>query len=533
MLIAITRLAEKAGKDADVCARFGHTCYTVSPLRAELRDGVVDRFVKDANAGAFDCIFFTSALPAAVVAPRLRLQKTVRIVAIGPRTARTLEEHGLASETLPTYYSADFAPHLGEWLRGRRIGIPRAAVPNPGLLQAIEDAGGNACEYQVYDLVPSGERLDTGRADAVLFTSASSFTTAQWERQDGQIVVAIGRVTAQAMETAGVAPDVVGDGSLAGTLAALNLRPERARAERRLPGVPGAGLVVVDKPQGPSSHQVAAWVGRMLGVQVGHAGTLDPQVSGVLVVMIGPAARLAPVLLREQKEYVCAMRIHGDAGRGQIEEICREFVGRIYQRPPRRSAVKRSLRIRKIHELEVLDVDGRLVLFRVVCDAGTYIRSLCHHLGLALGTGAHMQELRRTRSGSFTEESAHTLHAIRDACVAAEAGDLEALSRIVLPPVLGVGEMPRIVVRDTAIDAICHGAKLAGVGVVSKTKYRRGDLVAVLSLKDELVCLGEALVDAEAYKPGDTGLVLAPNAVMMAAGTYPRGWTAKTGPKNG
>jgi len=266
-------------------------------------------------------------------------------------------------------------------------------------------------------------------------------------------------------------------------------------------------------------------------VQVGHAGTLDPQVSGVLVVMFGPAVRLAPVLLREQKEYVCAMRIHGDADRAQIEETAREFVGRIYQRPPRRSTVKRSLRIRKIHDLEVLDVDGRVVLFRVVCDAGTYIRSLCHHLGLALGTGAHMQELRRTRSGLFTEDKALTLHAIRDACVAAAAGDEAALSGIILPPVLGVGEMPRIVVRDAAIDAICHGAKLAGVGVLSKTKYRKGDLVAVLSEKDELVCLGEALVDAEAYKPGDTGLVLAPKAVMMAAGTYPRGWTKKTGQK--
>lgn len=531
MLIAITRLAEKAGNDADVCARFGHTCYTVSPLRADLREEAVGRFVEDANAGAFDGIFFTSALPAAVVAPRLRLPRPARIVAIGPQTARTLEESGLESETLPTYYSADFAPHMGAWLQGKRVGIPRAAVPNPALMQAIADAGGEAREYQVYDLVPTGEPLDTGRADAVLFTSASSFTTARWERREGQIVIAIGRVTAQAMEAAGVVPDVVGDGSLAGTLAALDRRGGKKAATEHLPGVPQAGLVVVDKPRGPSSHQVAAWVGEMLGVQVGHAGTLDPQVSGVLVVMFGPAVRLAPVLLREQKEYVCAMRIHGDADRAQIEETAREFVGRIYQRPPRRSAVKRSLRIRKIHDLEVLDVDGRVVLFRVVCDAGTYIRSLCHHLGLALGTGAHMQELRRTRSGLFTEDKALTLHAIRDACVAAAAGDAAALSRIILPPVLGVGEMPRIVVRDAAIDAICHGAKLAGVGVLSKTKYRKGDLVAVLSEKDELVCLGEALVDAEAYKPGDTGLVLAPKAVMMAAGTYPRGWTKKTGQK--
>lgn len=295
--------------------------------------------------------------------------------------------------------------------------------------------------------------------------------------------------------------------------------------EHRVPGVPQAGLIAVDKPRGPSSHQVAAWVGEMLGVPVGHAGTLDPMVTGVLVVMIGPAVRLAPVLLKERKEYVCLMRLHGDAKQDEIEAAAREFVGRIYQRPPRRSAVKRNLRIRRIYELEVLDVDGRLVLFRVVCDAGTYIRSLCHHLGLALGVGAHMQELRRTRSGAFGEGETCTLHDLRDAAVAAQAGDTAPLASLILPPVQGIGDLPRIVVRETAIDALCHGAALAGVGVLSKTKYRKGDLVAVLSEKDELICLGEALTDSSAYEPGETGLVLAPRAVMMAAGTYPRAWT--------
>lgn len=224
MLIAITRLAEKAGKDADLCARYGHTCYTVSPLRAELITENIDRFVAGANAGKFDAIFFTSALPAKVIAPRLRPDTGARIVAIGPQTARTLKDGGLDSETLPSYYSADFAPHLGNWLKGRRVGIPRAAVPNPNLLQAIRDFGGEACEYPVYALVPTGGDLDTERADVVLFTSASSFTKARWTQRAGQIVAAIGTVTAAAMEKAGVVPGVVGDGSLAGTLAALNMK---------------------------------------------------------------------------------------------------------------------------------------------------------------------------------------------------------------------------------------------------------------------------------------------------------------------
>ena len=144
-----------------------------------------------------------------------------------------------------------------------------------------------------------------------------------------------------------------------------------------------AGILVLDKPRGPSSHQVAAWVGRMFGCQVGHAGTLDPQVSGILLVMLGNAVRLAPLLLQHDKEYICLMRLHGDVDKKRIAQIASEFTGRLYQRPPRKSAVKRVLRIRTIHKLEILDSEGRLVLFRVQCDAGTYIRSLCHHMGLA------------------------------------------------------------------------------------------------------------------------------------------------------
>jgi predicted rRNA pseudouridine synthase len=286
-----------------------------------------------------------------------------------------------------------------------------------------------------------------------------------------------------------------------------------------------AGIIVLDKPQGPSSHEVAAWVGKMLGCQVGHAGTLDPQVSGVLLIMLGNAVRLAPLLLQHDKEYVCLMRLHHDVDRERIRKLAEEFTGRLYQRPPRKSAVKRALRIREIRKMEILDIEGRLVLFRVQCDAGTYIRSLCHHMGLAVGAGAHMQELRRTRSGAFGEEGMYTLHDVQDAAVAARAGDPSALNAMVLSVDAAVPDLPTVVIRDAAIDAICRGAQLAGVGVVSKKEFRQGDAVAVLSQKNEFVCLGKALVPSASFKPGDTGLVVAPTAVFLQPGTYPRGWT--------
>jgi tRNA pseudouridine55 synthase/H/ACA ribonucleoprotein complex subunit 4 len=285
------------------------------------------------------------------------------------------------------------------------------------------------------------------------------------------------------------------------------------------------GIIVIDKPKGPSSHEVAAWVGKMLGCQVGHAGTLDPQVSGVLLVMLGNAVRLAPLLLQHDKEYVCLMRLHKDVDRERILKLAEEFTGRLYQRPPRKSAVKRALRIREIRKLEILDTEGRLVLFRVQCDAGTYVRSLCHHMGLAAGAGAHMQELRRTRSGAFGEEMMHTLQDVQDAAVAAQAGDPAALHAMVLSVDAAVPDLPTVIIRDAAIDAVCRGAQLAGVGVISMKEFKSGDTVAVLSQKNEFVCLGRALVPSASFKPGATGLVVAPTTVFLQPGTYPRGWT--------
>lgn len=286
-----------------------------------------------------------------------------------------------------------------------------------------------------------------------------------------------------------------------------------------------AGIIVVDKPRGPSSHEVAAWVGKMLGCQVGHSGTLDPQVSGVLLIMLGNAVRLAPLLLQHDKEYVCLMRLHGDVDRDRIDKLAEEFTGRLYQRPPRKSAVKRNLRIREVHKLEILDVDERLVLFRVHCDAGTYIRSLCHHMGFALGVGAHMVELRRTRSGTFGEDSMCTLFDVQDAAIAAKDGDRTVLEKLVVSVDGAVPELPIVVIREAAIDAVCHGATLAGVGVVSTMEFARDQTVAVLTEKKEFVCLGKSLVPSGSFKPGDTGLVIAPTAVFMQPGTYPRAWT--------
>lgn len=224
MRIAITRLAEKGESDDSICRKYGHSAKKVSPLRAELNSSLVQTFVIAANEGEFDAIFFTSAYPAQKISPLLErsITKKCRVIAIGPKTAEILHESGIPAETLTSFYSRDFVPYLGDWIENKKIALPRADVPNKPLIDAIENAGGLAYEYRCYKLAATGDVLDVGDCDAVMFTSANSFKEALLPDLSGKLLIAIGEITADAMKKAGVEPSVIGDGSLEGTLKALN-----------------------------------------------------------------------------------------------------------------------------------------------------------------------------------------------------------------------------------------------------------------------------------------------------------------------
>ena len=180
------------------------------------------------------------------------------------------------------------------------------------------------------------------------------------------------------------------------------------------------GVINLDKPSNPSSHEVVAWIRRILRVEkTGHSGTLDPKVTGCLIVCIDRATRLVKSQQGAGKEYVCVLRLH-DAIESQkkLAQSLETLTGALFQRPPLISAVKRQLRVRTIHESKLVEFDNKrhLAVFWVSCEAGTYIRTLCVHLGLLLGVGGHMQELRRVRSGSLGEEEIMvTMHDILDA----------------------------------------------------------------------------------------------------------------------
>lgn len=287
------------------------------------------------------------------------------------------------------------------------------------------------------------------------------------------------------------------------------------------------GIVILDKPSGPSSHQVAAWARDAVGAErAGHAGTLDPKVTGMLVVALDSGTRALDLVREAGKEYVTEMVLHRDVEGPRLRQVLERFVGDVIQMPPKRSAVRRVLRTRRVYSIDLLEHKGRQALVRVHCEAGTYIRSLCHDIGLALGTGAHMGDLRRTRVGPFSEGDMVTLQDLRDAAEwLKEDGDEAEMRRVVRPMEELLSDLPAIVVRDSAVDALCHGAPLAVAGVLEVDEtVTKGRHVAVYTGKGEAVGYGHATMTAEEMVEAKEGIAAQLARVFMREGTYPRGW---------
>ena len=249
--------------------------------------------------------------------------------------------------------------------------------------------------------------------------------------------------------------------------------------------------------------------------------------TGVLPIALEEATKIVQALLVSGKEYVCLMKLHGKATEKQVKEVLEEFQDTIYQRPPLRSSVKRRLRTRKIYYLDFLEMEERNVLFKVGCQGGTYIRKLCFDMGEALGCGAHMQELRRTRAGPFVEnEGIVTLHDVAYWFMEwQEKKDERILKKFIQPMEKALSLVPKIHIRDSAVDAVCHGATLTAPGVLSvETGINQNAMVAIFTLKGEIVALAKALVSTEEILNMAHGLVAETKRVLMPRGTYPRCW---------
>eukprot|EP01116_Phalansterium_solitarium_P010046 TRINITY_DN2443_c0_g1_i1.p1 TRINITY_DN2443_c0_g1~~TRINITY_DN2443_c0_g1_i1.p1 ORF type:complete len:487 (-),score=198.92 TRINITY_DN2443_c0_g1_i1:388-1848(-) len=291
------------------------------------------------------------------------------------------------------------------------------------------------------------------------------------------------------------------------------------------------GIINLDKPANPSSHEVVAWIKRILKVdKTGHSGTLDPKVTGSLIVCVDRATRLVKSQQGAGKEYVAVLRLHSGVDDPlKVTRAIETLTGALFQRPPLIAAVKRRLRIRTIYETKLYEWDNErnLAVFSVKCQAGTYIRTLCVHLGLVLGVGGHMQELRRVRSGIMHEQDGQaTMHDVLDAQWQLDNhGDESYLRHVIQPLEVLLTTYKRIVVKDSAVNAICFGAKLMIPGLL---RYESGievnEEVVLMTTKGEAIALGIAQMTTAVMATCDHGVVAKIKRVIMERETYPRRW---------
>ncbi len=252
-------------------------------------------------------------------------------------------------------------------------------------------------------------------------------------------------------------------------------------------------------------------------------------VTGVLPLALEEATKTIQSFLLTGKEYACVMTLHGDVDLARLHAVLEEFVGDLFQRPPVRAAVKRDLRRRRIYYIRDVEAGGREVLFRVGCQAGTYIRKLVYDIGEVLQVGAHMRELRRTRAGSFTEADASSLYDVLE--LSQSTGDeKEVMARRIIKPMESAFDyVHRVYMRDSAVNSICHGADLAIPGIV---RLSNGILprmpVALFTLKEELVALSRALLSSEQMLKEEHGMAAKTVRVIMPADTYPRMWKTRS-----
>lgn len=301
------------------------------------------------------------------------------------------------------------------------------------------------------------------------------------------------------------------------------------------------GVIYLDKSQNPSSHEVVTWMKNILEKfdieKTGHGGTLDPMVSGVLSVYLNRGTRLCTIAQHAGKEYVCVCEFEGKVSEKDVKKGLKFFTGKLIQRPPAISAVKRNVRIREIKEnkfieCKTVEKEGKTktyALFTTSCQAGTYIRTLCQHLGLFLGVEATMAELRRIRSGNITEDQIVTMHDLLDAVhMYVKYSNETYLRRVVHPIENSLKHHKRIVVKDSAVAALCSGAKLTICGIIMIDQgISQNETLVCITLKGEAVCICEAVLSSAEIQVLDHGYVAKPTRVIMEKDVYEQAWGAK------
>jgi H/ACA ribonucleoprotein complex subunit 4 len=293
--------------------------------------------------------------------------------------------------------------------------------------------------------------------------------------------------------------------------------------ERSLEELIQTSIVNVDKPSGPTSHQISYLMKDLLKIKkAGHIGTLDPAATGVLPILIGRSTRLLPLFQKLDKEYVGIMHLHKDVDLEFLNDfIQKNFVGEIVQIPPKRSAVSRIPRKRKVYEALLIEKDEKDVLFKIICESGFYVRKWVHDIGQKLKIGAHLKELRRISIGKyengyskiFDEENSFNLIQIADAII---SNDEKMIRKIFIPAEYCLEHVKKILVKDTAIPNLLKGAPLYVKGIVRVQEgIKKDEIVAIFSLNNELIAFGYAKMSSEEMIKNNQGIAVRIDRVFM------------------
>jgi H/ACA ribonucleoprotein complex subunit 4 len=236
---------------------------------------------------------------------------------------------------------------------------------------------------------------------------------------------------------------------------------EKIKKEKTTEKLLEFGLINIDKPSGPTSFWTSQFVKKSLKLKkTGHLGTLDPQVSGVLPVALGRACKLNEYFMHRDKVYVGVMRVHKDGISDDVlKKEMSKFTGVIKQLPPKKSRVKRAVREREVKKFEILERDGKDVLFISDVQAGTYIRKLNSDLGEKIG-GAHMLELRRTKAGMFTETGIVDMYEFEKAVEEYKSGDDKKLRGMITPGEVVGNLLECVEVKEDVLSGLLNGKPL-------------------------------------------------------------------------
>ena len=244
------------------------------------------------------------------------------------------------------------------------------------------------------------------------------------------------------------------------------------------------GIINIDKCSGPTSFNVSHFVKKKLGLKkTAHFGTLDPKVTGVLPVSLGRACKIMGYFLGADKEYVGIMRMYEEVSLEDVKKIIeKKFSGVIKQTPPVKSRVKRQEREREIKSFDLIEQNGKDILFKTEVQGGTYIRKLCDDLGNELGVGAHMLELRRIRAGIFKEPSVN-LYDFEKAVDEYTSGDDSLLRKIIIPAEEALKQIyPTVKINGENLKQILNGVPIKQENVVGK-KILGGKIIVTYKKK--------------------------------------------------